>query len=130
MGIINYFSFNYEDSDDYGVYVGGQMTYNAPRRDVTKVSIPGKNGDLIKDNGRWHNVPVTYSVVIMSDFVNKADAIKAWLTKPKGYARLSDSFNSGYFRLARLDGPIDFETKGFNRSGKTQITCDCYYVDF
>ena len=124
MGI-NYFIFNGEASIDYGVYVGGQMTFNAPQRDVTKVSIPGKNGDLIKDNGKWLNVQVPYNVVIMDEFKDKADAIKSWLTEPKGYARLEDTYHPEYFRLGRLDGTIDFETKAFNEAGKTQITFDC-----
>lgn len=124
MGI-NYFTFNGESSLDYGVYVGGQGTFNAPQRDVSKIVIPGKNGDLIKDNGRWLNIEVPYNVVIMDDFVEKADDIRNWLCSPIGYARLEDTYNPDYYRMARLAEAIDFETAAFNNAGKTTIIFDC-----
>lgn len=122
---INSFTFNGESSTDYGVYVGGQETYNAPQRDVSKVSIPGKNGDLIMDNGRWLNVEVPYHVVVMEDFRDTAADIRAWLCEPKGYARLEDTYHPDYFRMARLANAIDFETAAFNEAGKTTIIFDC-----
>lgn len=124
MGI-NYFTFNGESSLNYGVYVGGQGTFNAPQRDVSKIVIPGKNGDLIKDNGRWLNIEVPYNVVIMDDFIEKADDIRNWLCSPTGYARLEDTYNPDYYRMARLAEAIDFETAAFNNAGKTTIIFDC-----
>lgn len=124
MGV-NYFIFNGESSLDHGVYVGGQGTYNAPQRDVTKVAIAGKNGDLIKDNGRWLNIEVPYNIVIMHEFKDRANEIRAWLSEPKTYVRLEDTYHPEYFRLARFSGTIDFETAAWNNAGKATIVFDC-----
>ncbi len=124
MGL-NYFIFNGESSLDHGAYVGGQSTYNAPQRDITKIVIPGRNGDLIKDNGRWLNISVPYNIVIMNDFRDRTDEIRAWLEEPKDYVRLEDTYHPDYFRMARFVGPIEFETSAFNRTGKAVITFDC-----
>lgn len=124
MGV-NHFIFNGESSLDHGIYVGGQGTFNAPQRDVKKVSIPGRNGDLIKDNGRWLNIEVPYNIVIMHDFKYRTDEIRAWLEEPRDYARLEDTYHPDFFRMARFIGPIDFETKAFNNAGKATIIFDC-----
>ena len=124
MGV-NYFIFNGESSLDHGIYVGGQGTFNAPQRDVSKVSIPGMSGDLVRDNGRWLNIEVPYNIVIMDDFREKSDAVRAWLCEPKGYARLEDTYHPEYFRMARFTGTIEFETAAYNKSGKATVVFDC-----
>ena len=124
MGL-NYLIFNGESSLDHGAYIGGQQTFNAPQRDVTKVKIPGRNGDLIRDNGRWLNIEVPYNLVIMDEFRDNAGEIRRWLTEPVGYSRLEDTYHPDYFRLARVQGTIDFETAAFNLTGKTRVVFDC-----
>lgn len=124
MGI-NYFIFNGKSSLDYGVYVGGQATFNAPQRDVSKISIPGRNGDLIRDNGRFLNIQVTYNVVIMKEFREKTAAIREWLKEPISYARLEDTYNPDFYRLGVCTGSIEFETSAFNATGKASVTFDC-----
>lgn len=118
-------TFNNVSSATHGVYISGQGTYNAPQRDVTKVTIPGRNGDLIRDNGRWLNIQVPYNLVVMDNFRDKTDAIRAWLTSPVGYARLEDSYHPDHYRMARVSGTIDFDTSAFNRTGKTTVYFDC-----
>ena len=124
MGL-NYFVFNGESSLDHGIYVGGQGTYNAPQRDVSKISVPGRNGDLIKDNGRWLHIEVPYNIVIMKDFLDRTDEIRAWLNEPVDYCRLEDTYHPDSYRLARFAGPVEFETAAFNNAGKATVIFDC-----
>ena len=112
--MINYFTFDGESSLDYGVYIGGQDTYNAPQRDVSKVAIPGRNGELIRDNGRFLNAQVTYTIVVMDEFRDKTDAIKAWLLSKDTYVRLEDTYHPGTYRMAKVAGGIDFMTSAYN----------------
>lgn len=122
---MNYLTYNGETSESFGVYIGGQGTYNAPVRDVTKVSVPGRNGDLIKDNGRFLNVSVSYPVVVIGDFADKVDLINSWLKSPATYCRLEDTYHPDYYRMAMAVDGIVYETGAWNRSGKGVITFDC-----
>lgn len=124
MGV-NYFVFNGESSLDHGAYIGGQDTFNAPQRDVIKVKIPGKSGDLVYDNGRWLNVEVPYNLVIMDRFADHATEIRAWLNEPVGYRRLEDTYHPDFYRMARLANDIKFTTSAFNQTGKAQVIFDC-----
>ena len=56
----NWFIYDGKNSKDYGVYISGMQTYNAPERDVTSLEIPGRNGELTIDNGRYKNINITY----------------------------------------------------------------------
>ena len=49
------------DSADYGIYIGGEGTFNAPKRDAEMISIPGRNGAFVLDKGRFENIEVKYS---------------------------------------------------------------------
>lgn len=42
--------------------ISGYGTYGAPERDVEAVAVPGRNGDLIFDNGRFTNAEVYYDI--------------------------------------------------------------------
>lgn len=123
--MINSFTFNGVSSEDLGLYVGGQNTFGAPQRDVTKVSIPGRNGDLVRDNGRFLNSEISYNIVAMEDFAETAMDVRNWLMSVKGYARLEDTYHPDHYRMARVSNTISFETSAYNLTGKAQITFDC-----
>lgn len=120
-----YFVFNGKSSKDFGLYISGGGTFGTPERDITKVSVPGKNGDLIIDNGRFKNISVTYPAFIRHKFKEYADEVRKWLCGATVYLRLQDSYNPDYYRLATFSGPLDFETRVLNHSGECNITFDC-----
>lgn len=123
---LNSFTFNGKDSwEDFGVYIGGQGTYNAPQRVITKTSIPGRNGDLLHDEGRYMNATVTYPIVVMHEFREKTDELRAWLLSPTTYSVLRDTYHPDEFRMAVVSGGLDFETSAYNLTGKTQVIFDC-----
>lgn len=119
------FTFNGRSSTEFGMIASGEGVHNAPERDLEKVSIPGRNGDLIRDNGRFKNIPISYPVAIFKDFAKNADAAKAWLLADSGYHQLSDGYHPDYFRLAAFAGPIDFDMQLLNRIGQTTLNFDC-----
>ena len=122
---MNFFTFDGKSSVDFGVYIGGQQTYGAPARSVTKTQVPGRNGDVIRDNGRWMNVTIAYNVVVMDQFEERTRQLNAWLANTRGYKRLVDTYHPEYFRMAAFNNSIEYDTKSFNASGRTQIQFDC-----
>lgn len=57
---MNYFEFNGVRSSDYGLIISSKDIYSAPASDVSFVSVPGRNGDVMIDNNRFLNVTVSY----------------------------------------------------------------------
>lgn len=123
--MIGYLVYREKCSKDYGLYVSGSGTFNAPERDVELVEVPGMNGNLILDNGRFKNITVTYPAFIRHKFRALSGAAREWLLHTPGYARLEDSYNPEYYRLARFGGPLDFDTRVLNRSGECNLSFDC-----
>lgn len=119
------FYYDGRSSIDFGMVISGSGTFGAPQRDVETVSVPGRNGDLIIDNGRYLNTTVTYPVSICRDFAEKAQAARGWLLSGTGYKRLEDDYHPHHFRLGAFTGPIDFDVKFLNRIGETSLKFNC-----
>lgn len=118
--------FDGVDLVDFGVTLSGVGTFNAPERDVEYVSVPGRNGDIILDNGRYNNISVTYPVNIETQLPAKTRALSEFLMSHKGYFRLEDSYHPDEFRMAQFAGPIDINSTGrHNRYGTTSLTFNC-----
>ena len=115
------------DSRNYGVYITGEAVYNAPAREVEMASIPGRNGQLALDKGRFENIEVTYPAGIFAD--NQADYAKAIsdfrnaLCSKVGYQRLTDEYNVDEYRMAVYKSGL--EVSSVNSAGEFQITFDC-----
>lgn len=124
-GLTGYFLYGKGCSRDYGLYISGSGTFNAPERDVETVEVPGRNGTLVIDHGRFKNITVTYPAFIRQKFQDLAQEARAWLLEDRGYVRLTDSYDVEHYRLARFSGPLDFDMQVLNRSGECNIVFDC-----
>lgn len=111
---------------DFGVYISGEGTYNAPERSITEEIVPGRNGSLIIDNGRYQNIEVTYPAFIIRDFPRNMAGLRSYLASLRGYARLEDSYHPDEYRMAALSGGIAVQTSGYmNREGQFDLTFNC-----
>lgn len=119
------FWFDGKCSADFGIVASGVNVFNAPERDVEKVTVPGRDGDLILDCGSLKNISVQYPISFSRDFPERAAAAKNWLLSAYGYRRLTDSYDPECFRLAAFSGPIDFDTPFKSRTGESTLTFDC-----
>lgn len=127
MGMIPYqfFTFDGKSSGDFGVWISGTGTFNAPTRDIDMISVPGRNGDLTFDNGRFANITVKYPAFISRRFKPRVDDFRAWLCSHYAYARLEDTYHPDEFRLALYKDGLSVETFGRNTSGQFDITFTC-----
>lgn len=113
------------DLADFGVYISGNGTYNAPARDVKSVAIPGRNGDLTLDNGRFKNVTVKYPAFIVEDFGRNIDALRDFLGTLRGYSRLEDTYHPDEYRMARVNGAFTAKPVDKLVAGKFDLSFDC-----
>lgn len=103
----NYLIYAGINTLDYGIRINGKRTYGAPERDETMVSVPGKNGDVVLDNGRWLNRVVSYDCSIARDFRHRFDSFRQAVMAAHGYQRMEDTYHPDEFYLARLSGALE-----------------------
>lgn len=119
------FSLDGVNCEVYGIVCSGHNTYNAPERDIESIDIPGRNGALTIDNGRWKNIKVIYPASIVRGFQQAAQSARAWLCAASGYRRLEDDYNPDTYRMARFVAGLNFEMTPANDCGEVDITFDC-----
>ena len=119
---MNYFKFNGVRSSDFGLIISGKDIYSAPVPDVSFVSVPGRNGDVLIDNNRFNNVTVSYDVAFRN-VKSRAAAIKLWLCRA-GYFFLTDTYQPAYFRLAAFSSNLKIDEL-IENVGQAQISFNC-----
>lgn len=114
------------NSADYNVWISGSEAYGAPERSIERVSVPGRNGDLVIDNGKWNNITINYPAFIPNGFNPQFDYFRSEIMKLRGYHRLEDSYHPDEYRMACLVGGITPKNVGaFFRNGDFTLTFNC-----
>ena len=122
----NWLTFNGKSSKEYGVYISGLNTFNSAERDTESISVPGRNGDLTFDNGRFKNVDITYPAFIYADFDNNVKGLRNFLLSQRGYKRLEDTYHPDEYRIARYKGNFVTEVVDWLAAGQFDLVFDCY----
>ena len=121
----HYLTFAGKNSRDFGVWISGGGTYNAPARDIQTVQIPGRNGDLTFDNGRYQNIEVTYPAFIPNSFSANVAGVRDFFASQIGYKRLEDTYHPDEYRMAMYVGGFDVKTTPRNLAGVFDLSFNC-----
>lgn len=125
---INKIIYNGTSSLEYNMYVSGDKAFTSPEKDYEKVSVPGRNGDLVFFNNRYKNVEITYNAIILGNqenpYASNISDIRNWLLSANGYAKLEDTYNPDEFRMACFSGPIEVDTL-LLEAGVCELIFDC-----
>jgi len=117
------------DSADYGIYISGDGVYNAPERDVEFVSVPGRNGDIAMDHGRYNNITVSYPAGTFAktqeEFREKLSDFRNAVLSQKGYQRLEDTYHPEEFRMAVYTAGLEVDPVNYNHAGEFELTFNC-----
>lgn len=118
------------DSSDYGIYISGAGVYNAPERAVELVNVPGRNGAIAIDQGRYNNIKVTYPAMVLEadqeHFREKLSEFRNAILSQKGYQRLEDSYHPDEFRMGVYhDGLEVSDILTLACGGNFELTFDC-----
>lgn len=121
----NYFTLAGVDSRDFGVYISGQGTFSAPRRDYNMIPVPGRNGDIVGIEKRFENLYLTYPAFIYTNFDANIRDFRNFLLSLFGYQTLSDSYHVDEFRKVLFEGSFEPEVVKKNDAGSFDITFNC-----
>lgn len=127
--IFNKLIFGEIDSSDYGIYITGEAVFNAPKRAVTMVDVPGRNGALAIDQGHWENIEVTYPAGLFGsdkdDFRAAISEFRNALASQIGYQRLEDSYHPDEYRMGLFFDGIEVDPVHYNTAGEFTIKFNC-----
>lgn len=129
MGLLNFLEFDGENSFDYGVFISGEGTFDAPKRRARKISIPGRDGDFVLDEDSFENIQVRYPAFIVAknkaEFKEKLEAFRSALLSKTGYVRLSDTYHKDEYRMAAYLEGLEVSPKLHNKAGDFTLVFDC-----
>lgn len=118
--------FGGTDLSNYGVFVDKSLSFARPAKRVNKVSIPGRNGDLIYADGSFDNVDIEVPCFIRSNFVENFGNLMNYLNSfGSEYKKLSFSSYMEEYRMASFHMAIQPDTGAWLHSGRFSLVFDC-----
>lgn len=120
--------YNGRSSKTIGLEVETPPNYRTPKRSYEKIHVPGRNGDLLIDSGSWENTTRSYEISLAArysrEYYKVMNSLSEWLYSTNTYARLEDSYEPDYYRMAVYLNEIDISNI-FNKAGKATLEFEC-----
>lgn len=127
--IFRHLIFGEVDSADYGIYINGDAVYNSPERQVEMITVPGRDGLVALDMGRFENIEIVYPcgtfATTQEEFAEQLSAFRNAIMSLRGYQRLEDTYHPEEFRKAVFMSAIEVEPVSYNRAGEFELTFNC-----
>jgi len=118
----NYITLDGQDLREFGLYISGRGTFDAPPRELNMLDVPGRNGSLISTVTRLQNTSLTYPAFICRNFEQNAAKLRAFLLSHAGYMRLVDTYHPDEYRQAAFRGPLNFTVNAHNNAAQFDLT--------
>ena len=122
--------FNGISSQDFGLVVEKVPSSVHASRRGNLISIPGRNGVIVREDGSFDTYTQEYDVWFSESkeygsrsAYDMARDIAVWLLGASGFCRLEDDFEPEYYRLARYSGALDVDMI-LLQCGKARLTFD------
>ena len=122
----NYFIFNGHSSLELGIKIKSKNIYSSPKRDLSLVSVPGRDGELVNSNKRYGNATITYTCFLPAKSIDELNTkirnVKKMLyVGSDSYHELTDSYDPDFLRYAIFNSKLDI-TDQVNKIGSFTIT--------
>lgn len=122
--MLHSFTFNGRDSREFGLYIAKKQSYDKPSRDMSFQAVPGRNGDIIIDNGGYNNLDVTLGLRLFvkqiapewgnHDFAEAYKKVVDWLMVEPNYYEYTDTYDPDYYRLGCIKSGIKVTQKRYD----------------
>lgn len=126
-----YNSFTYDEikSSDFGVYIGGEKTFDAPSLRGQSIEIPGRNGNVFISSDSYENVELVYPSFNfepdLETFRSKLAKLRNALSSRASYKRLTDTLHPDEFRMAVFRDGFEVKPIKYNTAAEFDIVFDC-----
>ena len=124
----NTFVWNGNSATNYNIRIEKSPRIYRPRRKAEIISVAGRNGDIVLMQDAWENVIQEYEVFWGTgaeyDAEYYANRVSEWLHSASDYARLTDTFEDGYYRMAYYIDELDIYS-ALTQYGRATIRFNC-----
>ena len=126
----NYFIFNGINSKDMGIRIEKHNNFSTPQRRVKSISVPGRTGNILIDDGSYENQIFEYELILEcdskkgTDITKKANEISAWLYGDYTYKDLKFSNSSKTYKAVVIN-KIDIKQM-FKKFAKALVAFEAY----
>ena len=129
VNLFNSLTFGGVNSADYGIYITGEAVFNAPKRAVEMVSVPGRNGAIAIDRGHYENIEVEYTAGTFgtdeAEFSSAISAFRNAIASQIGYQRLTDTYHPEEYRMAMYVDGFEVDPRHYNSAGEFKLKFNC-----
>lgn len=109
---------------DFNTYYDGSNWFAIPEKDIEKIEVAGRNGDLTISNGRFKNISIEFPCYIRENFRGNYSALINFFYSLEGYLRVESDEDPSVYRMGLLASQIDPEMLQFNRAGMFSLAFD------
>ena len=113
------------DLGTFGTKFSNGGSFPVPPRVYKRVSVLGRNGDVLIDSGKYDNAKITFPAYIYEDFRENYNDLVGFLSSKTGYQRIEDSLETDTYRLGVYLGDTDPSVKNSDTMGSFEISFDC-----
>lgn len=125
MSEYEYFAYDNVPSYDFGFYISDGNISDAPARDVTSVEVPGRNGELTIDNGRFKNVTVKYKAYTLDGQDGNLRGMRNFLlSRAPKYCKLQDTLHPDEYRMGRFLSAFGPDIVG-RQAAEVELSFNC-----
>lgn len=121
-------TFNGDSSVSVGIRIERSPEIIRPRRKFDVISVPGRNGDYVIMQDAWENYIQPYDIFFGNGTDKSAEAtafaVSDWLRSANGYAKLVDSYEAQFYRMAYYVEETDIYN-GLTQFGRATIHFNC-----
>ena len=97
------FTYKSKSTSEFGMRISGEATWGKPAPIYERVTVPGRNGEIIIPTGAYENTSVQYKCGITKDMDATYTEFVNFLLADPGYQKLEDSYHPDYYRLAMIE---------------------------
>ena len=120
----HFFTLDGKSSVDFDTWIANGNMWDGAEHDDEAVEVPGRNGAIIFNNGRYRNFSAVLSCYIPSDMQRNVDGLRAFLSSRHGYCKYEDNLHPMEYRMVRYKG--GFSLSAADRVGASvDLTFDC-----
>ena len=114
-------------STDYDLVVETTPNYLTAEPNIEKISILGRNGDLLINNNTFKNRQQVYNIAAVKptkDFNYLKRQIISWISQSQDYVRIEDSYDPTVYNMGIYTGAFQI-TNISNQAARAQVIFDC-----